>query len=217
MTTKLTQAEAVKLYEEELSDELDGRLLSKLAKKIRNEVLNESWKLEGDFSTYRMSPILLTFMKWILLGPTTDFDINTNRTLVVENLIKTPTQFISQNIKSLAKVSITLRLTARPYIQRFTRSKELINFLSGLNVGVNYHKTTNIKKSIVDAVLAKGTENNRVFIPSTINKENSAIFSINNVDLTIDTPNGKRQLHGTATVVSQQRAIKKVSFVTVFK
>ena len=129
MTTKLTQAEAVKLYEEELSDELDGRLLSKLAKKIRNEVLNESWKLEGDFSKYRMSPLLLTFMEWILLGPSTDFDINTNRTLVVENLIKTPTQFVSQNIKSLVKVSITLKLTARPYIQRFTRSKELINFL----------------------------------------------------------------------------------------
>ena len=63
LTTKLTQAEAVKLYEEELSDALDGRLLSKLAKKIRNEVLIESWQLEGDFSTYRMSPLLLTFMK----------------------------------------------------------------------------------------------------------------------------------------------------------
>ena len=118
LTTKLTQAEAVKLYEEELSDELDGRLLSKLAKKIRNEVLNQSWKFEGDFSKYRMSLLLLTFMKWILLGPTTHVDINTNRTLVVENLIKTATQFVSQNIKSLAKFSITLKLTARPCIQR---------------------------------------------------------------------------------------------------
>ena len=34
LTTKLTQAETVKLYEKELSDALDGRLLSKLAKKI---------------------------------------------------------------------------------------------------------------------------------------------------------------------------------------
>ena len=59
LTTKLTQAEAVKLYEEEVSDALDGRLLSKLAKMIRNEVLNESWQFEGDFSTYRMSPLLL--------------------------------------------------------------------------------------------------------------------------------------------------------------
>ena len=59
LTTKLTQVEAVKLYEEELSDALDRRLLSKLAKKIRTKVLIQSWQFEGDFSTYRMSPLLL--------------------------------------------------------------------------------------------------------------------------------------------------------------
>ena len=36
MTIKLMQTEVVKLYEEELRDALNGRLLSKLAKKIRN-------------------------------------------------------------------------------------------------------------------------------------------------------------------------------------
>ena len=95
LTTKLTQAETAKLYEEEVSDARDGRLLSKLAKKKRNEVLNQSSQFERDFSTYRMIPLLLTFMKWILLGPTTDFDINANRTLVFENLIKTTIQFVS--------------------------------------------------------------------------------------------------------------------------
>ena len=116
-----------------------------------------------------------------------------------------------------SKIETPLNIRLGLHVYHITRSKELINFLSDLNVGVNYHKTTNIKKSIVDAALAKRTENNGVFIPSTINKENSAIFSINKVDLTIDTPNGKRQLHGIATVVSQQRAIKKVSFVIVCK
>ena len=48
-TTKLTQAEAAKLYKEELSDAIDGRLLSKLAKKVRNEVLNQSWQFKYDF------------------------------------------------------------------------------------------------------------------------------------------------------------------------
>ena len=89
--------------------------------------------------------------------------------------------------------------------------------MSDLNVGVNYYKITNIKKSIVDAVLAKRTENNGNFIPSTINKENPVFFAMDNVDLTIDTPDGKRQLHGTRTVVYQQRTNKKVSFVTVCK
>ena len=49
LTTQLTQAEVVKLYEEELSDALDGRLLSKLAKKIRNKVLNQTWNLKVIF------------------------------------------------------------------------------------------------------------------------------------------------------------------------
>ena len=169
-------------------------------------------------------------MKWILLGPTTDFDINANSTLVVENLIKTTTQFASQNIKTsrqsqyhietssktlYSKIETPLNVGLGLYVYHITRSKNC--FLSDLNVGVKYHKITNIKKSIVDAVLAKRTENNGVFIPSTINKENLVFFAVDNVDLTIDTSDGKRQLHGTGTVVYQQRTNKKVGFVTVCK
>ena len=91
----------------------------------------------------------------------------------------------------------------------------MINFLSELNVGVNYHKIANINKSIVDVVLAKRTENNGVFIPSTINKENPVFFAIDNADLTIDTPDGKG--YGTGTVAYQQDTNKKVNFVTVCK
>ena len=93
----------------------------------------------------------------------------------------------------------------------------MISFLSDLNVGANYHKLTNIKKSIVHAVVAKRTESNGVFIPSAISKENPVFFAADNVDLAIDTPDGKRQLHDTGTVVYQQRTNKKVSFVTVCK
>ena len=45
------------------------------------------------------------------------FDINANRALAVENLIKTTTQFVSQHIKT-SKISITLKLAARSYIQK---------------------------------------------------------------------------------------------------
>ena len=219
----------MKLYEEELSDALHGRLLSKLAKKIQNEFLNQSWQFEGNFSTYRMSPLLLTFMKWLLLGLPTDFNINANRTLAVQNLIKTTTQFVSQNIETsrqsqyhidtsrktlYSKIETPLNVGLGLYVYHITRSKKLINFLSDINVGVNYHKITNIKKSIVDAVHAKRTENNGVFIPLTIDKWSTVFFAIDNVDLTIDTPDGKRQLHGTGTAVYQQRTNKKVGFVS---
>ena len=171
-------------------------------------------------------------MKWILLCPTNDFDNNANRKLVVVNLIKKTTQFVSQNIKTsrqsqyhietssktfYSKIETPLNVELRLYVYHITRSKKLINVLSDLNVGVSYHKITYIKNSIVDAALAKRTENNVIFIPSTINKENPAFFAMDNVDLTIHTPDDKRQLHGTGTVVYQQGTNKKVSFVTVCK
>ena len=236
LTTKLTQTKAVKLHEEELIDALESRLLSNLAQKIRNKsklaVLNQSWQFEGDFSTYPMSALLLTFMKWILLGPTTNFDINANKTLIFENLIKTITQFVSQNVKACkqsqyhietssktlySKIETPLNVGLGLYVYHIRRNKKLTNFLLDLYVGANYHKIVDIKKSFVDAVLAKNTENNGVFITSTINKENPVFFAIDNVDLTIDTPDGKRLMHGTGTVVYQPCANKKVSFVTVCK
>ena len=82
-------------------------------------------------------------MKWILLGPTTDFDINANRTLVVENLIKATTQFVSQNIKTsrqsqchietssktlYSKIETPLNVGLGLYVYHIRRSKKLINF-----------------------------------------------------------------------------------------
>ena len=127
-------------------------------------------------------------------------------------------------LKPPNKVSITLKLAARPYIQRLkpllTLYQDCTSIISHIvrnwsTSCPNYHKIANIKKSIVDVILAKRTENNGVFIPSTINKENPVFFAIDNADLTIDTPDGKG--HGTGTVVYQQCTNKKVSFVTVCK
>ena len=44
-----------------------------------------------------------------------------------------------------------------------------------------------------------------VFIPVNISVDRPITFAIDNIDLKIDTPDGKHQLHGTATVVYQQK------------
>ena len=90
-------------------------------------------------------------MKWILLGPTTDFNINASRALVVEHRIKATTQFVSQNIKTsresqyyietssktlYSKIEIPLNVELGSYVYQITRSKKFINFLTDLNVGV---------------------------------------------------------------------------------
>ena len=62
-----------------------------------------------------------------------------------------------------SKIETPLNVGLGLYVYHITRSKKLINVLSDLNVGINYHKIINIKKSIVDVVLAKRTENSRSF------------------------------------------------------
>ena len=49
-----------------------------------------------------------------------------------------------------------------------------------------------MKKDIVPTVLAKRTENNGGFIPSTLTVNQPVYFAIDNVDLAIDTPDGKK-------------------------
>ena len=89
------------------------------------------------------------------------------------------------------------------------RSKKLVNFISDLNLGANYQKIVNIKKEIVQAVLEKKKENNGVFIPSTLKEDQPIYFAIENVDLKIDTPDGKGQFHGTGTVAYQKKTVKQ--------
>ena len=90
-------------------------------------------------------------MKWILLSPTTDFNINASRVLVDEHWIKATIQFVSQNIKTsresqyyietssktlYSKIETPLNVELGSYVYQIIRSKKFINFLTDLNVGV---------------------------------------------------------------------------------
>ena len=77
--------------------------------------------------------------------------------------------------------------------------------MSDFNVSASYQKVIGIKKNIAQSVLKRRAENDNVFIPLNISVDRSITFAIDNIDLKIDTPDGKHQLHGTATVVYQQK------------
>ena len=94
-------------------------------------------------------------------------------------------------------------------------SKKLVNFLFGLNLGTNYQKVIIIKKDIVEAVLERKKANNGVFIPSTLKEDQPIYFAIDNVDLKIDTPDGKGQFHGTGTVVYQKKNVEQHVWATL--
>ena len=220
LMTNLTHAEAINTYTETTTNENDIKALWKLAKSIRSEVFAKKWQFTGNFKSYDSPRLLSTFLKWVLLGPHTENSNKIDRSPAVEKLMLTSAQFVSQNIKTsrqtnyglertttnlYSKIETPLNVGIGLYIYHVTRSKKLINFLSDLNISINYKKVTEIKKNIVQSVLVKRAENNGVFIPSSLTKNHPVYFAIDNTDLAIDTPDGKKQLHGTATAVYQQK------------
>ena len=159
-------------------------------------------------------------MKWLLLGPRTNENLSDDRTPEIEKLLKTSTQFISQNVKTYhqsrnhlekgskgiySKIETPLNVGVGLHFYNLTRSKKLVNFLSDLNIGVNYQKVLEIKENLTKSVLQKKEQNNGVFVPTSVKKNHPIYFAIDNVDLKIDTCDGKRQLHGTGTAVYQQK------------
>ena len=77
--------------------------------------------------------------------------------------------------------------------------------MSDLNVSASYQKVIGIKKNIAQSILKRRADNGNIFIPLNISVDRPITFAIDNIDLKIDTPDGK-QLHGTATAVYQQKS-----------
>ena len=141
--------------------------LWKISKQIRKEILAERWEFHGDFESYKPPHLLFTFLKWVLIGPHNSDD---GRTKQIESIIEVTTEVVSQNMKSnrqtqyyqqnlksflYNKIETPLNIGLGLYMYHVSRSKKLVNFLFGLNLGANYQKVINIKKDIVQAVLER--------------------------------------------------------------
>ena len=70
-------------------------------------------------------------------------------------------------------------------------------------MSTNHKKVKNIKKDVAQATLKQKEEDN-VFIPSNLKRHEVVFFPIDNFDLAIDTPDGKKLHHGTRAVVYQE-------------
>ena len=90
LTTSITQSEAMKLFEEKVTDKNDIKLLCNLAKNVRKEVLSQDWQ----FSSYHMPFLFSTFMKCVIFGSSIDFTNYAERIFAVEDLLQTKIQFI---------------------------------------------------------------------------------------------------------------------------
>ena len=75
--------------------------------------------------------------------------------------------------------------------------KKIIDLLNDFNLSVTYDKIISIETAIANAIVKEKEESNGVYVPPNIVKGKGLHFAINNSDFKNDTPNGKKEFHGT--------------------
>ena len=93
------------------------------------------------------------------------------------------------------------------YFYQETRSIEVIDTLSKLNLTISYDRILKIETGIAKEI---EKNNNGVFVPPNIIYNTPILhFAIDNVYFSNDTPGGKNEFHGVGQVVFQRSNAKK--------
>ena len=135
----------------------------------------------------------------------------------MEDLVGNVTQLVAQNLKtdrqinykqqnrSYNKIETPLSIRISMFIYHNTRSKKLINFISDLNIGVNYKKVISIKKAMDSSIQKQRNKRNGVFIPTGFIPGKTDFFAIDNIDIKFDTQDRKNQLHGRVIAAYREK------------
>ena len=181
--------------------------------------------IRGEIKDYTVPPLLWSFLKWVLIGPLTEIQ-NSGRREKLDVLVGKVTQLVYQYVKTnrqvnydqqdknYNKIETPLSIGTSLFLYRNTRSKKLVDFISDLNIGVNYDKVISIKKDIASSIPKQNDKNNCAFIPTGFVPGKTTFFAIDNGDVKIDTPDGK-QLHGTVVAAYQEKQSTMNSETTV--
>ena len=206
----------------------DSRSIEKMfdvAKSIRKELDgHENWNFTGEFDDFRHPTQLTMFMRWILLGPNSkaaidkESPLNKNVEMVVQMIMQntvsdrqanyTPSDDLTAR-GPYSKIETPLSVGLAVYVHKQTRSKKLVDFLCDLNLSVSSNKLYRIQQDIATAINEEVKANDGLYMPPSLNADVPKHFAIDNVDFGIDTPDGKKQLHGTAMVVYQEKSATK--------
>ena len=90
-------------------------------------------------------------------------------------------------------------------IHQAIRSKEIVNFLHGFGMSVEYNRILRAEAQIQKHILQRMDWNDGIFIPPDVVPGRRVFFAVDNVDFAEDTPDGKRTLHGTAMAIFQRK------------
>ena len=157
------------------------------AKAIRKEISgHEKWKYTGKFDDFRYPTQLITFMRWILLGPNSkatidkESPLNKNVELVVQMIMQNSVSDRQANYMptddqtargTYSKIETPLSVGLGIYIHKQTRSKKLVDFLCDLNLSVSANKLYCIQQDIATAIHEDIKTNDGLFMPSSVNAD----------------------------------------------
>ena len=202
---------------ESIEDEQeDVRCLSPAATIIRRELLGiEPWKFTGMLTGFQTPTNLATFLKWVLIGTKNtsvaeryDEHVQKSESLIVQHIItnlKTDRQArykVKSDFYVVSKTPLSIGLALA--VHKRTRSKNLVNVLSNLQLGANYKQTVNLEKWIAFGVAERMKTTGWFCLPPFVMKDKSIFFAADNIDFLEDTADGQNTLHGTLLVISQR-------------
>ena len=176
------------------------------ARLIRDDILKtENWKFTGSFENYQAPLLLITFIRWIIAGPNTEIE-SERRTKSIDIGVDNLTQIVAQAVNRKRQMSykpaknstkdfyqtketpVTVGLGL--CIHKKTRSKEIVEILSNLNLSIDYDTVLEIETNIANVVSENMKGNNGTYIPPTIRKGSPVYFAVDNIDFRNDTPDG---------------------------
>ena len=212
---------AVNNLREQQNEEDDIKCVAKTAAILRNELKRHThWKFTGSQSMkeFQSPPMLTCFLRWLLLG-TKLRNVKGKRYEASTKSVDLVSQQILQNFKTDRQttyqpqsdtgfrshietpLSVGLALT----IHKKTRSKDLVNVLSQLQIGSSYKNVINIEKRIACRVAERMKTTGGFCLPSFLVKGKSIYFAADNIDFLENTADGQNTLHGTMLVINQNK------------
>ena len=195
-----------------------------LRKAISSHIVEKPWNFNGSLSDTDLSTTypdeLRHFLRWVILGPTSNLDEDkTSDRTVFDKEIHSTAQSVMFAFKTKRQISREsksplegnkrhvnewpMQLAVGLSVHQATRSRSLLEILNGFGVSVDYKRILKLETQIAEEVCNQMAIEG-VYIPPFVQQNRFVFFAIDNSDFNEDTPDGKRTTHATATVVYQQ-------------
>lgn len=222
VTVKETRDDSILSYEEDCSKDTGMKSIYDAAAMLR-KCINQckNWEFTGrfdDIGDKHLPKELYCFFRWVVQGPkafTSVYaddkfsEVHKRAVCLAQSTISmTLTERQVKNQKSevlrVAK-EMPQHLAIGLAIRQAIRSKELVNFLHGFGMSVEYNRILRVEAQIEKHTLRRMERSDGLYIPPDFVPGRHVFFAVDNVDFAEDTPDGKRTLHGTAMAIYQRK------------